>query len=103
MKETIDDIELRQLLKKSVPEKAENQWFVKKVLNRLPEKTNYYGLAEKLLYVVGSVLCIVYWIYYIDTAHFTVITVRDLMMMGLMGVVTLVVMVQTVRHLFSWE
>jgi len=103
MKETNDDIEFRALLKKSTLEAGENEWFTKKVMNRLPEKANDYSWVEKLLYVVGSLLCIICWIIYFETTHFNVITVRDLVVLGFMGVVTLVVMGQTIRRMLSLD
>ena len=36
MKRNSDDIKIAELLKKEVPNCPENEWFVKKVLNRLP-------------------------------------------------------------------
>ena len=33
-----DDMELSRLLKEQLPEAGRNEWFTRKVMNRLPEK-----------------------------------------------------------------
>ena len=37
-KDILDDIKLRDILRNELPQAPQNDWFVKKVMNRLPEK-----------------------------------------------------------------
>lgn len=50
----IEDIKIRQLLDKKMPQAPENEWFVKKVINRLPEKhRSSISIIEILGYIVA--------------------------------------------------
>ena len=55
MKRNSDDIKIAELLKKEVPNCPENEWFVKKVLNRLPEKRpSFFSRAEIFSFVAAG-------------------------------------------------
>lgn len=50
----IDDIKIRQLLDNSIPQAPQNEWFVKKVMNRLPEKRcSTISIIEIIGYMVA--------------------------------------------------
>ncbi len=61
-KNDITDNQLRQLLKQSSKEAPENPWFVRKVMNRLPEK-GYRQHTWVLWCIYGfvAVVCCVGW------------------------------------------
>ena len=41
MEKTKEDMEFMQMLKDNTPETAENPWFTRKVMNRLPQKRSH--------------------------------------------------------------
>ncbi len=50
----IEDIKIRQLLDKKMPQAPENKWFVKKVMNRLPEKRrSSISIIEIMSYTIA--------------------------------------------------
>lgn len=50
-----DDIQIRELLDKSLPQAPRNEWFVKKTLNRLPQK---HGNTISIIEIAGYVIAI---------------------------------------------
>lgn len=50
-----DDIQIRELLDKSLPQAPRNDWFVKKTLNRLPQKQ---GNTISIIEIAGYVIAI---------------------------------------------
>lgn len=59
-KDTLEDIKLRALLNNKLPQAPQNDWFVKKVMNRLPEKRRnsvsiieIIGYATAILVILG--------------------------------------------------
>lgn len=54
-----DDIQIRELLDKSLPQAPRNDWFVKKTLNRLPQKQgNIISIIEIAGYVIATLAII---------------------------------------------
>lgn len=63
----IDDIKFRELLDKNLPQAPQNEWFIKKTMNRLPEKRQnsisiieIVGYAIAILAIIGIECGIVY-------------------------------------------
>ena len=50
-----DDIQIRELLDKSLPQAPNNGWFVKKTLNRLPPKQ---GSSISIIEITGYIIAI---------------------------------------------
>lgn len=99
MKRTGNDIEFGALLKKSVPEATANEWFTKRLLNRLPEKSHSYRWVEGAIYVVAAMVCVLCWLLYIKSHDFSVLTVRDLLNIGVLASVTGVYVWQVTRRM----
>ncbi|MBE6318960.1 MAG: hypothetical protein E7081_08315 [Bacteroidales bacterium] len=54
-----DDIQIRELLDKSLPQATRNDWFVKKTLNRLPEKRRSpVSIIEIIGYIIAILIII---------------------------------------------
>lgn len=63
----INDIKMRELLDKNLPQAPHNDWFVKKTLNRLPEKhSSSVSIIEIVAYLIAILAiisiesCIIY-------------------------------------------
>lgn len=66
-KDTLEDIKLRELLNNKLPQAPQNDWFVKKVMNRIPEKRRgsisiieIIGYATAILVIFGVEISIGY-------------------------------------------
>ena len=77
----IDDFRLRDLLKKELSEAPVNPWFVKKVMNRLPERESQtYTWIERASYIIAAVVLVVFWILFCHGINDSrVLTGRDIM------------------------
>lgn len=103
MKEDFDDIAFKRLLQEKAHKPGENPWFTRRVLNRLPEKTeagNFYTI-ERWTYIIGMVLCIVFWGALYVTGFFDVITVRSLIYIIALTIGSFGLMIQTIRTIFT--
>ncbi len=80
MKDEITDKQLKELLKKELPQAPENPWFVCKVINRLPERRSALGnIIEYAGFALAAILLACFWLRLfnqIDTAN--AITFNDL-------------------------
>lgn len=57
-----NDIYLKELFRKELPQAPRNPWFVKKVLNRLPDKSpKAYTWVEYLSYLLSVIGLVVAW------------------------------------------
>ena len=67
----IDDIKMRELLDKNLPQAPHNDWFVKKTLNRLPEKhrssVSIIEIAAYLIAILAIITIECYIIYNVVT------------------------------------
>lgn len=52
----IEDLKIRQLLDKKLSQAPQNEWFVKKVINRLPEKQRS---AVSIIEIIGYAIAII--------------------------------------------
>ena len=91
MKRNSDDIKIAELLKKEVPNCPENEWFVKKVLNRLPEKRpSFFSRAEIFSFVAAGLVLLVCWIlHFLSFTTSEAITLGDLVYPTILSVLTL--------------
>ncbi len=80
MKHPIDDTLLKEILKRELPSAPENKWFVRKVMNRLPEKTqNITSVIEYIGFAIAFVILGFYWYQLFTNAESAkVITVGDI-------------------------
>lgn len=91
MKRNSDDIKIAELLKKEVPNCPENEWFVKKVMNRLPEKRpSFFSRAEVFSFVAAGLVLLVCWIlHFLSFTGSDAITLGDLVYPTILSVLTL--------------
>ena len=91
MKRSEEDIKLAEKLKNSAPQAPENEWFVKKVLNRLPEKRpSFFSRAEIFSFVAAGLVLLVCWIlHFLSFTGSDAITLGDLVYPTILSVLTL--------------
>ncbi len=91
-----EDKQLARMLKQGAHDPGENEWFTRRVLNKLPEKQPRGSWATTVIYAVALVVCIVCWLALWRGQDPGVITVRDVLYHVMIGIVTLTVLWQTV-------
>lgn len=74
------DSELKEILSDNLPQAPKDEWFTRKVMNRLPDKPqkSAMGFAEKSCYFLGTLLLIGTWSYYMTNAIKNSITIDTL-------------------------
>lgn len=82
-----DDILLSELLKKEAFQASENRWFTRRVLNRLPSSRQHHWLMPAI-YVIAALVCAVSWKSML-TGLDGAVTVRDLLYLVIMAIVTI--------------
>ena len=98
-----DDIELGNVLKANQPMVGRDEWFVRKVLNRLPKRCCPIGWLQPMVFAVSFVICAFSWIYIIFIQNYDVIVVKDLLSFAVIFVATVVLLWQFMQSLFQSE
>lgn len=101
MKEDFDDIEFKKLFQEQAHKPGENRWFTPRLMNRLPEKESSTFSIEKWAYIIAVALCAICWIGLYHTGYFDTMTVRTLLYVMSMAVVSLFVTIQAIKTTFS--
>lgn len=96
-----DDIELGNLLKASQPKAGKNEWFTRKVMNRLPERRRTFGWVRHVVFLLCFVICAFSWAYLIATQNYDVIIVKDVVAFVTLFAVTIVLIWQFLQSLFQ--
>ncbi len=79
MKHDITDKQIKEFLKRELPQAPVNSWFTRKVMNRLPEKrTNWAARIENIGFLVAAITLGIFWYMLITTTNSNVITVGDI-------------------------
>ncbi len=80
MRNPINDIKLKEKLKRDLPNAPHNPWFVQKVMNRLPErKNNIASVIEYAGFIIAGIILGFYWYMLVsNTAQSDVIVVKDI-------------------------
>jgi hypothetical protein len=93
-----EDKKLAQVLKQAAHDPGENEWFTRRVLNKLPEpKPKFRGSwATTVVYALALAACVVCWLLMCRNQDWGAITVRDLFYHATIGTVTLIVLWQTI-------
>ena len=95
-----DDMELSRLLKEQLPEAGRNEWFTRKVMNRLPEKQQRsFGWLLQVAFALSIILCLVGWVYFLNNLNLEIILVRDVVTLATLFATTLVVLWQFLHTL----
>lgn len=102
-KDKIDD-KLSKLLKEESYQETTNEWFTPRVLNKLPAKGNNSARHMAwVCYIAAIVVCVAWWVWRYTTADPTVITVRDILYLGIAGIVTIMLLFSPLVAMFRRE
>lgn len=82
----IEDIKIRELLDKNLPQAPQNEWFIKKTMNRLPEK---HRSPISIIEIVGYFIAIIAIIGIEAHVIYSVITTATLTLNDIMWLVIL--------------
>lgn len=95
MKENNIDRQLREIIKKELPAARRDPWFVRKTMNRLPEKqTPLLSRWERRAYLVSALILLVMWVLTgVDIYNNPVLTVSALLKPAVLSVFSLSLMV----------
>lgn len=94
-----DDIQIRELLDKSLPQAPRNDWFVKKTLNRLPQKQ---GNTISIIEITGYVIAILAIIAIEGNIIYNVTTTGTLTLNDIVWIVSLnVALLSIIISIFS--
>ena len=91
-----EDKKLAQVLKQAAHDPGENEWFTRRVLNKLPERKPRGSWATTVACAIALAACVVCWLLMCRNQDWDAITVRDLLYHATMGTVTLIVLWQTI-------
>lgn len=95
-----DDIEFARILKEIQPEAGRNEWFTRKVLNRLPEKQQRsFGWLLPVAFAVALIICLAGWVYFLHNLNLEIILVRDVVMLATLFATTVAVIWQFMHSL----
>ena len=98
--DNIDDKELARLLKEQLPEAGRNEWFTRKVMNRLPEKQQRsFGWLLQVAFALSIILCLAGRAYFLSNLNLQIILVRDVVTLATLFATTLVVLWQFLHTL----
>ena len=80
MKHDKTDKQIKEFLKRELPQAPVNPWFTRKVMNRLPEKSpNWAARIENAGFLVAAITLGIFWYMLISTTTTSnVITVGDI-------------------------
>ena len=94
-----DDIQIRELLDKSLPQAPRTDWFVKKTLNRLPQKQ---GNTISIIEIAGYVIAILAIIAIEGNIIYNVTTTGTLTLNDIVWIVSLnVALLSIIISIFS--
>ena len=101
MKHDEDDLQFGQLLKQESYPATDNRWFTRRVLNRLPAR-HHRSWFMTAVYVIVALVCALSWRSMIMSLDGTV-TVRDLLYMAIMALVTMYAIVSAAATVIHTE
>ncbi len=90
MKRNTNDIEFANLLKQNTPEANQNPWFTRKVMNRLPEKSQpTFMWGSIFVSILCTLAAAAAWYLFFSKHSLEVVTVRDIVTFAIMACTTL--------------
>ena len=93
MKRTDEDLALGRILKEGAHQAPENEWFTRRLLNRLPAREQRRSrLVWAVVSVVALVMCVGCWLWLVGTQDPVAFTMRDLTHYVLMSVLSVFVL-----------
>lgn len=97
----LDDKEFKNLLNSKLPEPRKNQWFTRKVVNKLPENSqSRFIWVEIVSYCLCGLLCGWFWVKFATNININVITLGEIVKYIVLLSVTGVVLWQALRRLW---
>jgi len=85
------DKELSKLLKENSYQETSNEWFTRRLLNKLPAKgDNSARHVAWAFYIAAIVVCVGWWTWLLLSSDHTVVTVRDILNVTIASIVTVV-------------
>lgn len=102
MKRDKIDKNISLLLKEQMPQAAAdgNEWFTRKVLNRLPPKPERnYAWINVAVYVISLAICLAGWVIFIFSLTPGILLVKDLLSGIALFAVTVVLLWHALGHL----
>ena len=89
--EGIGDSALHDMIQDNLPKAPADEWFTRKVMNRLPDKqaATSMGLPEKLCYIAGVLLLMTGWGYAIGYMLHNGLTMSALIVAAIFPIVAL--------------
>lgn len=92
MKQNDIDNQLRELLKKELPSERRDPWFVRKTMNRLPQKaTPLLSRWERLAYSLNALILVILWcVTAVNIITNPVLTVSALMQPVILTIISLI-------------
>lgn len=92
MKQNDIDNQLRELLKKELPSERRDPWFVRKTMNRLPQKaTPLLSRWERLAYSLSALILAILWcVTAVNIITNPVLTVSALMQPVILTIISLI-------------
>ena len=101
MKHDEDDLQFGKLLKQESYPATDNSWFTRRVLNRLPAR-HHRSWFMTAVYVIVALVCALSWRSMIMSLDGTV-TVRDMLYMAIMALVTMYAIVSAAATVIRTE
>ena len=101
MKHDEDDLQFGQQLKQESYPATDNRWFTRRVLNRLPAR-RHRSWFMTAVYVIVALVCAFSWRSMIMSLDGTV-TVRDMLYLAIMAVVTIYAIVSAAATVIRTE
>lgn len=91
MKQNNIDSQLRELMKRELPRERRDPWFVRKTMNRLPQKpAPLFSRFERIAYAISGVILAVLWcLSAVEIITNPVLTVSALMQPVLLTIMSL--------------
>ena len=85
---TDDDKIFGQFLKEQLPKAPENEWFTRRVLNRLPKRSPGYIFIKCAVAIAVAAIFVACWTAFIASFDFGAITIRSLLYLSSMTAVS---------------
>lgn len=77
---------LARIIKEELPEAPKDEWFVKKTMNRLPEKrSSVFSKPEIVCYILSAIIIVTGWAWLIYSIHTSgVVTITNIIICAML-------------------
>ncbi|MEF9924633.1 MAG: hypothetical protein RR854_08695 [Muribaculaceae bacterium] len=98
-----NDTYLKEYLKKELPQAGKDEWFTRKVMNRLPDKKRNYAWIEYVAYAICGIICVCYWAQFVRGLNGSAITVGEILKYFSLLAVSVVLVWQMIRRVVLYD